>query len=97
LSRWDFQPLPPPDPLYSLGIDPPAVGPQQCGDTPIAIAAIRTGQPDDRRGQGRFIIPDQVQLALSRTRLTDSPAGPPLRDVQPLLQMCYALPTAFGA
>jgi hypothetical protein len=66
-------------------------------NAPIAVATIDTGQLDDRRGQGRFIIPDQVQLALSRPRLADTPAGPPLRNVQPLLQMHYALTSAFGA
>jgi hypothetical protein len=71
--------------LHPLGIDPPAVGAQQCADAPIAVAAIRAGQPDDRCGQGRFIIPDQVRFALGRTRLTDTTARPPFRDRQPLL------------
>ena len=97
LPSRDFQPLPPPDALHPLGIDPPTVGPQQRGNAPIAVAAISTGQPDDRRGQNRFIVPDQVRLALGRTRLADQAAGPPFRERQTLLQIHYALTSAFRA
>jgi hypothetical protein len=97
LSCRDFQPLPPPDALHPLGVNPPAFDPQQGGDAAITIAAICASQPDDRRTQGRFIIPDQVRFALGRTRLTDSPASPPFRDRQSLLQMDDTLASAFGA
>jgi hypothetical protein len=80
LSCRVFQLLPPPDPLHPLGVDAPAVGAQQCGDAPIAVAAICASQPDDRLTQCRFIIADLVRFALGRTWLTDSPAGPPFRD-----------------
>jgi hypothetical protein len=97
LSRRYFQPLTPPDALHPLGIDPPALRARQRGDAAIAIAAIFASQADDRRTQGRFIIPDQAPLALGGTGLADGTAGAPLRDSQPLLQMRHALAPAFGA
>jgi hypothetical protein len=81
LSRWDFQPF----------------TPQQRGDAPITIAAIGTGQPDDCCAQRRFIILDQVGLALGRARLADGAAGPPFRYRKPLLQMYDTLAPAFRA
>ncbi len=75
----------------------PAVGAQQGGDAPIAVTAIRAGQPDDGLAQRRFIIADQVPLALGGTGLTDGAASPSFRDVQPLLQMHHALTPAFRA
>ena len=95
-SRY-FEPLTPPDTLHPLGIDPPTLGAQQRGDAAIAIAAIGAGQSDDRGAQRRFVIPYQARFALGRAGLTNSAAGAPFRNPEPLLQMDHALASAFGA
>lgn len=81
--------------LQPLAIDAPACAAQQRGDAAIAIAAIGAGQPNNRRGQRRFVVAHPVRLALDRARLANGPASPPFRDAQPLLQMDHAL--ALGA
>ena len=92
-----FKPFTLPDALHPLAINPPAGGAQQHGDAAITIAAIGTGQLDNRRRQRRFIVPHPVRLALSRARLANGPASAPFRNTQPLLQMHYALAPAFRA
>jgi hypothetical protein len=86
-----------PDAQHPFAINPPACGAQQRGDAAIAIAAIGTGQLDNRRGQRRFVVPHSMRLALGRARLANGPASAPLRNTQPLLQMPYALAPAFRA
>ena len=92
-----FKPFTLPDALHPLAINPPACGAQQRGDAAITIAAIGTGQLDNRRSQRRFVVPHPVRLALGRARLADRAAGTPFRNTQPLLQMHYALAPAFRA
>ena len=62
-----------------------------------AIAAVRTGQLDNRRGQRCFVVPHPLRLALGRTRLADGPASAPFRNAQTLPQMHHALAPAFRA
>ena len=92
-----FKPFTLPDAQHPFAINPPACGAQQRGDAAIAIAAIGTGQLDNRRGQRRFVVPHSMRLALGRARLANGPASAPLRNTQPLLQMPYALAPAFRA
>ena len=53
----------------------PALDAQQGRDPPIAIAAILTGQMDDRGGEQFFIIGDVRLIALRRARLAENTAG----------------------
>ena len=66
-QNWDspsFKPLTPPDTLHPLAINSPAIEAQERGNTAIAIAAVSTGQLNNRRGQPRFVVPHPVWLAL---------------------------------
>ena len=47
LFLWNLKPLVPPDALYPLVIDPPALPSQQRRDPTITVATISTGQPDN--------------------------------------------------
>ena len=47
LFLWNLKPLLPPDALYPLVIDPPALPSQQGRDPTITVATISTGQPDN--------------------------------------------------
>jgi hypothetical protein len=72
-----FKPCAPPDTLPPLGLDSPARGAHQRGDTTIAIAPILTGQTDNRRAQRSLIIAHPAWLARGGTRLTDGATGAP--------------------
>ena len=93
----NFKPLTPPDTLHPFAINLPAIDAQERGNTAIAIAAVGTGQLDNRRRQRRFIVPRPVRLTLGRARLANGPSSAPFRNTQPLLQMHYALAPAFRA
>ncbi len=75
----------------------PAFGPKQCGDPPIAIAAVVAGKPHHRFRQGFFIVSSNGMAPLHRAMLTENPAGEPLRDTKTLLGMDHTLAAAFGA
>ena len=97
LLAGHFKPLPPPDSLHPLGINPPAFGTRQRRDAAVAVAAVGADQPDDRRGQRGFVIPYLMRSALGRARLADGAAGAPFRDLQLPLDMHHALASAFRA
>lgn len=84
LGRY-FKPFTPPDALHPFAINPPAVGTQQRGDAAIAVAAIGTGQLNNRDRQRCFVVTHPVRLALGRARLTNGSASAPFRNSQPLL------------
>src|ERR1700677_2199684 len=52
-----FKPLTPPDTLHPFAINLPAIDAQERGNPAIAIAAVGSGQLDNRRRQRRFIVP----------------------------------------
>ena len=66
--------------LHPLGVNPPALFPQQLGDPAITVAAIRAGQLDDGPSQRSLVIRYHPRLALGRARLANGATGPPLRN-----------------
>ena len=97
LFLGNLQPLPPPDPLDTLGIHRPTLGPQHRRDPAIAIAAIPGGEPDDVGGQRLLICSAFRRLALGRTMLAQNPAGKALRDGELHHDMVDAAATAGRA
>ena len=93
----DLQPLPPPDPLYPLDVDRPALRPEQRRDPAIAVTAVLAGEPDDGRCQSFFIVSRCGPLALGRAVLADNLAGAALGDPEPILQMRDTAPATSGA
>ena len=70
LLLGNFQPLAPPDAFDPLVVDDPTLGPEHRRDAAIAVAAILTGQPDDRRRQRRLVVRNTMRTPLRRTRLS---------------------------
>ena len=70
----DLQPLPPPDPLDTLGIDLPALGPEQRRGPAIAIATVLHGEVYDGRSEGLLILSLHGTLALRRAVLAHNTA-----------------------
>ncbi len=97
LLPGDLQPLPPPDPLDPLGVDPPALGPEQRRDPAIAISTVLRGEPDDSLREALLILSYHRVLALGRAVLAHHTAGPALRDPQLVLQVLHTTPAAGGA
>ena len=84
-SAWrDFQPLTLPDAFNTLMVHMPARLVEQCGDRPIAVAAILTSQLDDVLCQPLFIWLALGNLALGGTVLTQCAASLALRDAEVL-------------
>jgi hypothetical protein len=73
----DLQSFPPPDALDPVSAHVPASLLQQGRDPPVAVAAILTGQGDDRLGQLVFVVPLRWLIALGSPRLPYQPAGVP--------------------
>ena len=88
------QPLTSPDPFDALVVHVPARLVEQCGDRPIAVAAILTSQLDDVLCKLLFIWPALGNLALGRTVLTQCAAGPTLGDAEVLPHQVNALAPA---
>ena len=63
----------------------------------IAVTAILTGQADDRRRQSFLIIEDNPPTPLRRTRLSQIPARPALRETELLTNMDDTSFAALGA
>ena len=92
-----LQPFAPPDPLDALVVAPPALGPQQGGDPPVAVAPVLPRPVDDRRSQRRLVVGRPRHLALRRTVLSQHPAREALGDVQLRRDVLDAGPTTRGA
>ena len=90
-----LQTFPPPYPLHSLMIHPPAVVPQQRRDPAITVASVPCGQPDDLADQPLLVIGDLALMPLRRPRLPDRPARPPFRDAHHVTYM-FDGPASFG-
>jgi hypothetical protein len=78
LLAWHLEPLAAPDPLDPLRVHPPAGGPQQGGDPPVAVAAVRARERDDVGRQQLLVRPGLGGVALHGAVLPQGPAGPPL-------------------
>ncbi len=92
-----FQPLPPPDALYSAIANRPARLTQQGSDLAIAIAAVLAGEIDDVGGQTVGIFSAPRHLALRRAVLPERRTGATLGDVQVLTNVLDAGATTRGA
>tara|TARA_B100000315_G_C14417743_1_gene514039 strand:- start:182 stop:502 length:321 start_codon:yes stop_codon:yes gene_type:complete len=97
LLHGNFQPLAPPDALEPLVVDHPTLGPEHRRDTAIAVAAIPTGQVDDRLPQGLLVNGNDRSTSLRRSRLSQIATGLALRDSEPLTGMGHTAPAALGA
>jgi hypothetical protein len=64
LFLWNFEPVPPPDPLHALVVYMPASVVQQAGDHAITMAPKLSGPFDDVRSQLLFTRPTTGHLAL---------------------------------
>ena len=63
----------------------------------IAIPPIQRGQLDEARDQPGFVVRDDRPMPVCRPRLIEHSAGPPLRDVQPVLYMHHGRAAAGRA
>ena len=97
LLPGDLQPLPPPDPLDPLGVDPPALGPERRRDPAIAISTVLCGEPDDGLCEALLILSGHRAFALGRAVLAHHTAGSALRNLKLVLQMLHATPATGGA
>ncbi len=97
LLHGNLQPLAPPDALHPLVVDDPALAPEQRRNAAIAVATILARQPDDCHRQRRLTVRNSTPTPLRRTRLSQIPAGLPLRDSEPLADMQHAAPAVLGA
>jgi hypothetical protein len=97
LSRWDFQPLLPPDPLDALVIDLPSSPTEQRRHPAISIAAILAGQLDDVGGQRHLIVRRRRTLALRGTVLPQDPTDKALGLTQFSNNAIHAGAAAGGA
>ncbi len=100
-SLWllvgNLQPLAPPDAFHALVVHDPTFRPQHRRDPSITVAAILTGQTDDRRGQRFLIVRDNKSTPLRRTRLPQKPTSLALRKTKLLLGVDHTMPAALGA
>src|SRR5690606_37881275 len=93
----NLQPLPPPDSFDTLGVHPPALGPQHRRDPAIAITAIPGSKPDDISRQRILIGSAMRLLALGRAVLAENLAGKALRHGELRHDMVDAPPATGGA
>jgi hypothetical protein len=93
----DLQPLPSPDPLDPLGVDPPACLAQQLGDLAIAVAAVAPGELDDVGGEPLLVVAAPRDLALRRAVLAERRAGATLGDPELLSDVLDAGAATRGA
>ena len=96
-SRWNLQPLAPPDALDPLVVDEPTRISQQRGNLAIAVAAVLAGKLDDVGGQTLFVVAPRRHLALRRAMLSERRTGATLGDVKFTSDMIDANATAGGA
>src|SRR5690606_19362923 len=93
----NLEPLPPPDSFDTLGVHPPALGPQHRRDPAVAVAPIPGSKPDDISRQRILIGSAMRLLALGRAVLAENLAGKPLRDGELRHDTIDATATASGA
>jgi hypothetical protein len=83
--------------LHSIFPHLPACGPQQCRDPPVAVAAILTGQSNNRSRQRIFIHSLDRQVALRSTPLIHQSASMALGEFMLLPRMLNRTATSFRA
>jgi hypothetical protein len=93
----NLQPLLAPDAFHPLVIDPPTLSSEQGGDKAIPVTPIPFGKLNNFVSKSLFGIRPPGYEPLGRPRLTDYPAGPPLRDSQLPLYVENASSTPLGA
>lgn len=96
LLLGNLQPLAPPAPLRLLVVYLPARGFEEGRDPAILVAAILAGQLGDRLAQRPFVVPDDRNTPLRRTRLSQIPACPAFRKTKPLADIDHIAPAALG-
>ena len=92
-----LQPLPPPDPLHPFVVHHPAAAPEQGGDPAVPVPAEPGGQRHDVIGQGLLVISSHRPVALGRSRMPQSLAGPPLGNSQATPDVFDTAAAAGGA
>ena len=97
LFAGHLQPLAPPQALNPLVVDLPAGVAQQSRDPSVSVAAILASQLDHVRDQAILAVTAARDAALGRAVLPEHPAGPTLRDPEPVTDMIDTLATARGA
>jgi len=97
LSRGDFQPFAPPDPLDPLVVHLPARLVEHAGDHAVPIPTVLTGQLDDVLGQALFVRLALRDLALRRSVLPECAPDPALRYAEGLAHTVDAVPPARRA
>ena len=80
LFSGHFQPFPAPDALHPILAYLPPCHPQQRRDSPVAVAAVLTGQGNDRSGQRIFVHSLDRQVALCSAPLLHQSASMPLGE-----------------
>jgi len=73
----NLQPFPPPDTLHSIFANVPARFFEQRSNAPVAVAAVLTGQSDDRLRQPIFVVALRGLIALCPAWLAHQPARAP--------------------
>jgi hypothetical protein len=86
-----------PDALNPLVVDLPALPPQKSCNATVAVTAVLPSQPNNSTPQSLLVAPGNWNMSLSGSRLTDNPAGTPLRNTQLRPQVINALPASGGA
>ena len=92
-----LEPLPAPGSLHALVVHVPALVPEKGRYPPVAVAAVLSGQVEDRPCQGGLVVTLDQCPALGRSGLTDDLAGPPLRNRQCGCDMAYSTSAPFRA
>ncbi len=89
-----FEPFLAPDPLHLLVVHPPALSVKEGRDPAVAVAAVISGELDDASYEPRLSLTDPDAVSLRRSRLSEYPASPTLRDTEQATDMldCSASP-----
>ncbi len=95
LFSGHLQPLAPPQALDPFVVDLPAGIAKQGRDPSIAVTAILAGR-FDHAGDQAVLVTSARDAALGRAVLPQHPAGPALRDPEPVADMVDALEAARG-
>ena len=97
LLLGNLQPLLTPDAFHPLMIDPPTLSLEQGGDATIPITPVPFGKLNNFVPESLFGIRPPGYEPLGRPRLTDYPAGTPLRNSQLARQVENTSSTPLGA
>ncbi len=75
-----FEPFFPPQPIDAFFVHHPAFPPQQCPYPTVAVAGILPREHEHPLFEDAVLFVLLLCIALSRTRLSEYPAGPTLGD-----------------